>query len=312
MLKAAGKAICTAAGTSSDGKRKRMPGKPPQGRRSAPDSSEYLRRNKPIRVRRDPVNRLRPIASWLFLALVTAGLALASVRSIDYFLDSSPRFRFAADMSGLQVTGLNHVSLNAVEQVFMGDVRVGLGRVPLDRRYRMLLEIPWVGDAYVRRVWPNEIHVHIDEREPVAFVRVQGGEGETEALKLIDAAGVFLDVPPGSGYSLPVSRGITPAMTLGERHLRLGLLDTLVSDLDSAEPAYGSRLSEIDLSDPRNAQVTTVHQQRAVDLQMGDEHFRHRFEIFLTYIDTWIEEYGDIRSVDLRFEGQVAVQPAKR
>ena len=298
-----------------------MPGKPSQGRRSAPDSSGYLRRDKPIRVRRGAVSWLRPIAGWLFLAVLTAGLALASVHSIDYFLDSSPRFRFASDLSGLQVTGLNHVALSAVEQVFMGDMGAGIGHVPLDRRYRALLEIPWVKDAYIRRVWSNEIHVHVDERQPVAFVRVQASDaqasdrqasdGAGEALKLIDDAGVFLDVPPGADYSLPVSRGITPGMTLGERRLRLGLLDTLVSDLDSGEPAYSSQLSEIDLSDPRNAQVTTVHEQRAVDLQMGEEHFRHRFEIFLEYIDSWKEEYGDIRSVDLRFEGQVAVQPAK-
>lgn len=289
-----------------------MPGKPSQGRRSAPDSSGYLRRDKPIRVRRGAVSWLRPIAGWLLLAVMMAGLAVASVHSIDYFLESSPRFRFAPDLSGLQVSGLNHVPLSAVEQVFMGDVGAGIGHAALERRYRALLEIPWVEDAYVRRVWPNEIHVHIDERTPVAFVRVQADDGQSEGLNLIDTAGVFLDVPAGADYSLPVSRGITPGMTFGERRLRLGLLDTLVSDLDSAEPAYSSQLSEIDLADPRNAQVTTVYEERAVDLQMGEEHFRHRFEIFLTYIESWKEEYGDILSVDLRFERQVAVQPAKR
>ena len=254
---------------------------------------------------------MRPIAGWLFLAVLTAGLALASVHSIDRFLEASPRFQFASDMSGLQVSGLNHVALSAVEQAFMGDVGASIGRVPLESRYRALLEIPWVEDAYVRRVWPSEIHVHIDERKPVAFVRLQTGDAESEVLKLIDAFGVFLDLPAAADYSLPVSRGITPGMTFGERRLRLGLLDTLVSELDSAEPTYSSQLSEIDLADPRNATVTTVYDQRAVDLQLGEQHFRHRFEVFLTYIDSWKEEYGDIRSVDLRFERQVVVQPAK-
>ena len=289
-----------------------MPGRPSQGRRSAADSSEYLRRDRPIRVRRGAGGWVRPLAGWLFLAVLTAGLALASAHSIGRFLDASPRFRFAPDLSGLHVAGLDHVALSAVEQVFMGDVGASIGRVPLKRRYRTLLEIPWLEDAYVRRVWPNEIHVHVEERTPIAFVRVRTGDAESEVLKLIDDAGVFLDLPPGVEYSLPVTRGITPGMTLGERRLCLDLLGTLVIDLDSAEPAYSSQLSEIDLSDPPNAHVTTIYQQRAVDLQLGQEHFRHRFEVFLTYIDSWKAEYGNILSVDLRFEGQVAVQPEKR
>ena len=289
-----------------------MPGKPSQGRRNAPEASEYLRRDKPIRVRRGPLSWLLPATGWLLVAICMTGLWLASVRSLHYFLDSSLRFTWAADFSGLHVSGLQNVKPEAVLTVFRPDGGESVARVPLGQRYHALLGIPWVEEAYVRRVWPNEIHVHVEERTPVAFVRVTGDQDGTETPKLIDAAGVFLDLPPGADYSLPVISGVTPAMALPERRLRLAVLDKLIRELDSAEPRYSTSLSEIDLSDPRNPLGTAVHEQQTIELQLGDKHFRHRFEIFLTYIGTWKEEYGVIRSVDLRFEGQVAVQRAER
>jgi hypothetical protein len=48
-----------------------------------------------------------------------------------------------------------------------------------------------------------------------------------------------------------------------------------------------------------------------VELQMGAEEFRHRWDVFHQYVPSWKEKYGRIGSVDLRFEGQVAVSRAE-
>jgi hypothetical protein len=67
-------------------------------------------------------------------------------------------------------------------------------------------------------------------------------------------------------------------------------------------------VSEVDVADQENAKAIAVFHGEAVELQMGDEHFRHRFELFMKYYPSWKHEFGAVRSVDLRFKGQVAVE----
>ena len=62
------------------------------------------------------------------------------------------------------------------------------------------------------------------------------------------------------------------------------------------------------MSDPQNARVTTIHEGDVIELQMGQRLFRHRWEVFLSYVDTWKKQYGRVNSVDLRYRGQVAVR----
>ena len=91
-----------------------MPGKPSQGRRSAPDSSGYLRRDKPIRVRRGVVSWLRPIAGWLFLAVLTAGLALGLDRH------TAARFSFLLAIPVIAAAGGYGVYKIAMQQATIG------------------------------------------------------------------------------------------------------------------------------------------------------------------------------------------------
>jgi hypothetical protein len=67
-------------------------------------------------------------------------------------------------------------------------------------------------------------------------------------------------------------------------------------------------ISEVDVADPENAKAPAVYHGEAVELQMGNEHFRHRFEVFLNRFAEWKQKYGVVRTVDLRFQGQVALE----
>ena len=106
----------------------------------------------------------------------------------------------------------------------------------------------------------------------------------------------------------PVLTGISASMPLPDRAKRVGLYQALIADLDAAEPFYSSRISEVDVVDPQNAKLTTVYGGEMVQLQMGKESFRHRYEIFLKYFDSWKKEFGRVRTVDLRYKGVVATE----
>ena len=97
-------------------------------------------------------------------------------------------------------------------------------------------------------------------------------------------------------------------MPLADRAKRVALYQALIADLDAEAPRYSSRISEVDVADPRNAKLTTVNGGEMVQLQMGDESFRHRYQIFLKYFDSWKKEFGRVRTVDLRYKGVVATE----
>lgn len=270
------------------------------------ESSSYLRRKKPVRVSRG-LGDWRQLP-WRRIAAVAAALTLGvtSAYSVDRFLHTDERFQFAADGSSLLVSGLSYVKRDEVRAIFEPDFGKNLFEVPIDERQQQLAAVPWVEQATVARVGTHQIWAHLEERRPVAFVRVAKGRRET--TKLVDAHGVFLDIPDQAQLALPVVSGITPSMAMEERQKRIRLYLQLLSALDSAEPRYSSMISEVDVADPENAKATAVYHGEAVELQMGDEYLRHRFEVFLNHFAGWKQKYGVVRTVDLRFKGQVALE----
>ena len=256
-----------------------------------------------MNVRRGPAAWARLIARWGVVAVAAFGLVFATWHTIDSYVEASPSFRFSASAHSLQVTGLRFVEESAVEQVFTEDRGRSVATVPIEQRRTKLLELPWVEEARVLRVWPNRVWVHIEERKPVAWVRTKGS-ADFGSLRVVDPFGVFLDPPADFDVELPVISGLDEGMPSGERQLRVGLVQNLVTDLGPDR----SKVSEIDVADSSNARVLTLHEGDVVELQMGAEQFRHRWEVFHKYVESWKEKYGRIGSVDLRFEGQVAVR----
>jgi len=275
---------------------------------AAQESSSYLRRKKPVRVRRRLGDwRQLPLRRGA-IALLVAALGVTSAYSVDRYLHTDQRFEFAADGSGLLVSGLSYMKVEEVRAVFQGDFGKNLFAVPLATRQRQLAALPWVERATVARVWTRQVWAHIEERRPVAFVRLTERGKNRETTRLVDSNGVFLNLPGEARLALPVLSGITAATPVGERQRRIWLYLDLLAALDSAEPRYSSMVSEVDVADPRNAKATAAYHGEAVELQMGEEHFRHRFEVFLQNFPAWKQKYGVVRMVDLRFKGQVALE----
>ena len=273
---------------------------------STTETGAYRRRKGPVRVRRWIFGwrnwPWRPILFTLSFAAVAAGSACA----LDRFVAQGPRFRF--EPQGLVITGLDRVEEARIRAVFADDFGKSLLEPPLDARRRAVLAAPWVAEASVVRLWPNRIWVDVSERRPLAFIRVPGPNGALE-LRMIDGAGVFLDPPAGEQFDLPVIDGVDPASAREEREARVRLFARLVRELDAEEPHYSGRVSQINVSEVDNARVTVVDDGDVVELQMGDKLFRHRFQVYLEYIDSWKRQFGKVGWVDLRIKDQVVVLP---
>jgi cell division protein FtsQ len=187
--------------------------------------------------------------------------------------------------------------------------------VPLDERKKQLEQIPWVQEATVMRLLPNRIAVTIHERTPVAFAQIGS------RISLIDANGVVMGLPANrqTKYSFPVIRGITDTEPLSSRAAAMKIYNRLVSELGgnndestvSNGANYVKQLSEVDLSDPENVKVTANDPGGTMVVHLGAQDFLPRYKLYVSHIAEWRQQYQNVQSVDLRYEGQVVVNPDK-
>jgi len=190
------------------------------------DEPRYLRRQKPVEIRR----RKFAGQSWSFYrrVLVFGTIAIAGITAAGaagQFLWYSPQVALLKP-DQVELAGNHIVSREAVLQQFARDRGHSVLRIPLDARRTALEELPWVESASVQRILPNRIRVELSERTPIAFLR-NGTE-----LALIDAHGVILDRPRGEELQFPIVTGLSESMARHERARRMQTYQEFVKDVD--------------------------------------------------------------------------------
>jgi cell division protein FtsQ len=239
------------------------------------------------------------------LVIVTGGVALAL--SVRNFLENDPRFRIDA-ASDIQTMGNNQLSRADLLSVFGSDIGRNIFFVPLSIRRKELEQIPWVEHATVMRLLPNELRVAVTERTPIAFVR------EGDQVKLVDADGVILDMPPAmmaaKHFSFPVVTGINPNDPRSTRKPRMQMYQKFVAELDASGEKLSEQMSEIDLSDPEDVRATVPAKGSDLLLHFGEENFLARYRVYQLHLHEWEQQYPRLAAVDLRYDGQVVLKMA--
>src|SRR5258708_35909710 len=163
------------------------------------DEPRYLRRQKPVEIRRKKFSG----RGWPFyrraLVLSFAGVVGVTVAfyGTQFLLYSPSMLLLKPDQ--IEVNGNRIVSREAVLQQFVHDRNRSVLRVPLDSRRSQLEQIPWVESASVRRILPNRLRIDLTERTPAAFAR------NANDLPLLDPHLVILAPPRGPALHLPLS-----------------------------------------------------------------------------------------------------------
>jgi cell division protein FtsQ len=253
-----------------------------------------------------PASRAGQISLAAGAVLVLGGLTTAGVMLRD-LLERDARFRIAAS-ENIQATGLAEVSRAEVLPLFSEDIGRNIFFVPLASRKKTLEAIPWIEKATVMRLLPDQVHVAVVERRPVAFTR-QGNR-----IGLVDANGVLLSMSARTmaerHYSFPVLTGIDPGNPLPSRKARMGVYTRLMNELDGGGKRLSEQISEIDLTDPENARVLISEQGSDILAHFGDDHFLERYQRYKKHIAEWRQQYPRLAAVDLRYEQQVILQMA--
>lgn len=288
------------------------PGNPAEisGPEPVGSGAAFRRRRQPVPVRQPRWRRY--FRQWLLVLLAAAGLALG-VWSVRHWLLTSPDFQLAS-LSQIQVQGARQTTSQAIRQLFAADLGRNLLAIPLSRRQRELDRLPWIQQAAVMRIWPNRLAVKLTERQPLAFAR-QGAH-----LSLIAGDGALLPIAPDLHFQGAVLTGLAGPYTnagqaLRRRQQQLLQFLRLRQALDAGKGHILRQFSEIDLGDPRNLRVLlspAAAPQRALLLQLGNRHFRLRFQLYRDHIQAWLAQYPGLRSIDLRYDGEAILNTGVR
>ena len=277
------------------------------------EEAQFLRTQKRVPVRRSPIPKKAAsqlkIAGMIAAVVVVGGGLTAWAYSYGM---TSWRFRIQSSDS-VEITGVKNASRAQVMDVAGKDIARNIFYVPLDERKKQLEQIPWVEEASVMRLLPNRIAVIIRERTPMAFAQIGS------RISLIDANGVVMGMPADrkTKYSFPVIRGITETEPLSSRAAAMKIYNRLVSELGATDGEnaaanstnYVRQLSEVDLSDPENVKVTANDPGGTMVVHLGAQDFLPRYKLYVAHIAEWRQQFQNVQSVDLRFEGQVVVNP---
>ena len=274
----------------------------------ADDEPRYLRRQKPVEIRRKKFSG----RGWAFyrrvLVLSVAGIAglTAVVYGTRFLLYSPTMLLLKPDQ--IELNGNHIVGREAVLQQFVHDRNRSVLRVPLDARRSAIEQIPWVESASVQRILPNRIRVELTERTPIAFAR-NGNE-----LALIDAHGVILDRPQGEELHFAIVSGVSEDLPRDQREKRMQTYVEFMKDVDLVRAGSSERVSEIDLSNPKDLRVVMTGlagptDSQAVTIHFGSGEFSGKYKMLVDNFSQWQANTGRVQSIDMQYLRQVVVNP---
>ena len=274
----------------------------------ADDEPRYLRRQKPVEIRRKKFSG----RGWPFYRRVLV-LALASVAGLTAAVYGTRFLLYSPSMlllrpDQIELSGNRVVSREAVLQQFVHDRNRTILRVPLEARRSQLEQIPWVESASVQRILPNRLRIELTERTPVAFAR-NGNE-----LALIDAHGVMLDRPRGEHLHFPIVTGVSDDLPRDQREKRMQTYEEFMKDVDLVRGGSSDHVSEIDLSNPKDLRVVmtglaSATDAQAVTIHFGSGEFTGKYKMLVDNFSQWQANAGRVQSIDLQYSRQVVVNP---
>lgn len=239
---------------------------------------------------------IRLIASSIFLFLAILWMALWLGGFIPNIQAAGNKFTKTRLMSfGFVVA---HVDVVGEGRISEADVRARLGVQPGDYLFDMNIEtaqtrvqsLSWVDTAVIRRLWPNRIVVHINERRPYALWQ------HNEVIQVVDSTGtVILDANISNFNELPLVIGPGAAEHASEIWKEINKHQRIVGDV-SAIVYVGQRRWDLVLKGDTRVLLPSDQPKEA-----------------LARLARYDREHGllnlDVERIDMRVEGRLMLKP---
>jgi len=153
-----------------------------------------------------------------------------------------------------------------------------------------------VKNVIIRKIFPLSLNISIEERKPFAVLR-------KEFLFVIDTEGVIVNRLETHNIPLP--------LLFDENNFKdyyREKIDLASACLEKMTPEERQNIEILDLSENLNVKVKT--RDSFTWLILGKNRFEKKFRRFLAE-KTYLERYGDLEYVDLRFQDRFFIKPLR-
>ncbi|HEJ5554547.1 cell division protein FtsQ/DivIB [Pseudomonas aeruginosa] len=240
-------------------------------------------------VAKEPLSVRLPKADFSFLKylawpLLLAVLGYGAYRGAEYILPYADR-----PIAKVSVEGdLSYISQRAVQQRISPYLAASFFTIDLAGMRGQLEQMPWIAHAEVRRVWPDQVVIRLDEQLPIA----RWGD---EAL-LNNQGQAFTPKELANYEHLPRLHG--PQRAQQQVMQQYPLLSQLLRPL-------GFSIARLEMSDRGGWALTTA---QGVEIQIGRDHVVDKIRRFVSIYDKALkDQISNIARIDLRYPNGLAV-----
>jgi hypothetical protein len=188
-----------------------------------------------------------------------------------------------------------------------------LFRAPLREVRHQLEQLDWVDDVTLRRDLPDQVAIHIQEREIQGLCRIEDQlfvfDMDNQVIapyRAIFGLKAFSHQAMSQrfGLSAPIITGI-PTLASATTQLQKGrhLLDQIWSDC----PTFWPHIDELNLSDPENMMIQTP--LFTAPIYLGDQLVPGNLSRLMVLCDHLQVEYPQLEYIDLAIPYQVIIKP---
>lgn len=221
------------------------------------------------------------------LILPTFALLIAGTFLFSHYYKISAQQQFP--ISIVRIYNAQHVNHQVLQEALKPLVQQGFFMVDVDLIKDRLLQLPWVEDVVVRRIWPDRVEVNIVERNPVAR---WGG------TSLLSASGEIF-YPPMNTYPTLLPQFIGP----DGKHI---LMMQYYYEMNRTLSPLHARIAYLELTPYLSWTVTL---DNGIKLRIGHKDTLTRLAHFVKVYPKIIGGHADgVDYVDLRYSNGVAIR----
>lgn len=224
--------------------------------------------------------------SWKFLIHIFCFIAVTFfvLFSIDQ-LKTAQYF----PIKEVKIAGIQHTNHTEVQQLLMPLVNKGFFGVSVEHIKESLAQFPWVADATVRLVWPNQIIIQITEKIPLA---------RWNDDKVLSTAGQLFS-PARDTYPTDIPQFVGP------EGMQLKMLENYIQVNKALAPLH-FKITEFEVSP---AHVWSLTLNNGIKVNIGHKDILTRVSDFVKVYSKIIgSRASEVSSVDLRYSNGLAVR----
>lgn len=236
---------------------------------------------------------------YIFLLMAFLFLGTKTIVHYTHWLKESVSFR----VRRVHANGNSHVSKNEILKRAHIPLSKKIWSIDLQQVEMNILENRFLKSVCVFRVFPDAIHIEIEEKKPIALLKVYG------SLYVLDEEGVLLPSSP-QYYDLPVVSGpVRSSLQIGWPVNSVEIQNAIhfLRFVMEERPRLYADISEVITGKKEGLCVYLSSVRTLVKIGEGE------FERKVPYLDAVLEEIqrdsfiNEVKYLDLRFQGQVIV-----